>query len=715
MRKHMFGLFIACLIAVFLSFVTPVPLTQAANPAPRDCAITIHGRCLNEGYFTGDISQEPGDPTIFPLGNYFEYDDYYVWSLFGTQWSFPQVVGSTTSNPGYTNQFIELLRNYINADYTCTLNATVHGDPNTDADGISQGSACFNARRDAVGAANIVDTMMGLQGPSFGSGTYNSGAYQAAYGQGVLQARTFFPLFEAVIRQYDSLGLIDWNANSGTPPGHYNTTSMNYGTDIQTFRSVSGYPLKSIVVRNPSGDILIEINRGCANTINDTSEVPLLHDFEVTATPDVQLDNDESPTIATFTLSAEVDAGPVNQIDFARFYYIDPKVGANIPLSVQPIVASVESEKVDFPDTSPKSLPTRVASGVAVSSLSVGDKVCVLVVFAPKSGKASVDGTIMTTVIASDTIEKCKTVIAKPYFKLNNGDIAAGMGAAVGSSCPGWGTSGSGTLTSWNFGSIASNFGAGTNLAAYALGVIDGFASAQSAAGFPASGSSPPTGLSFASTAGTFGGSFGGGIACPSDYYATLPTPASPLTGAFAVPDTNNAYTVTSAAAQITGGNITTVATGGHRPVIYVDGDIRITGNITLTHGATIASLSSFYLIVRGGNIYIDPGVTQLDGVYIAQPNGAVGGKIYTCSAPGNNPPRTAPSDLNGVCRNQLIVNGAFIAKELKLYRSIGSQTPGPPAEIFNYTPATWLAAPTSIGDSELGGYDAITSLPPIL
>lgn len=312
--------------------------------------------------------------------------------------------------------------------------------------------------------------------------------------------------------------------------------------------------------------------------------------------------------------------------------------------------------------------------------------------------------------------------VTKPYFQAKDGDVATGING----SCTGWtGGAGTGTLTAWNQAlnlppNNDANKGAGTNLAAFALNHISGFASAQNRAS-----PSPPKGLSFSNTSGnpTFGGNFGGGITCPNNYYGDpttlLPAPSA-ISGSTSVPDTNQAY---YAATDLTITGVASPIGPGNKPVIYVNGDVYISGDITLSSGATIDQLSNFYLVVRG-NIYIAPGVGRLDGVYIAQPGGgaAGGGKIYTCAFPGGPNNWRAPDEgeLNGACKTrQLFVNGAFIAVELKLYRSFGSMSTAGPAELFTYTPGTWLAAPCSISgncsDGSTDGYDAITSLPPVL
>ncbi len=307
-------------------------------------------------------------------------------------------------------------------------------------------------------------------------------------------------------------------------------------------------------------------------------------------------------------------------------------------------------------------------------------------------------------------------VVTKPYFKANEGDVAAGANCADNTS-PWYLASPIGTLTAWNDGVAGvANKGAGTNLAAFALAAIDQFASAKGSGS-----SSPPLDLTFANqSAGPWGGSFDGGIVCPTDYYGSPPPPTTPINGSSPVPNTNNAY-LAGPGFQLSGGS---PLSPGNRPIIYVvNQNVRIKGNVSLGGVAsTVGSMTNFYLVVYGGNIYIDPGVSQLDGVYIAQPNGATGGKIYTCSDPASDGfPST--NQLNGgggpnSCKNTLTVNGAMIAKSLKLYRSNGDyQTPGSPAaEIFNYTPAVWLAVPDSLrGSKSSGRYDAITSLPPIL
>lgn len=319
-------------------------------------------------------------------------------------------------------------------------------------------------------------------------------------------------------------------------------------------------------------------------------------------------------------------------------------------------------------------------------------------------------------------------VASKPFFIVRGGDVAVGPSCPTTS--PWYSATPSGTLTSWNNGvSGAGNLGAGTNLAALALGVIDGFATGQ-----PTSGSSPVDELSFSNAAGnpTYGGGFLGGIPCPTDYYDTLKNATtSPIVGTIDVAAIvaaigNNPAWYSNGPLTITTVSPAPIALG-KRPIIYVNGDAYIdgtgTGKIKLAGGAaTIEDMPNFYLVVKG-NIYIAPGVSQLDGVYVAQPDSLGNrGKIYTCAfpdlLPGTWRPPNATNELNTTCKTTLTVKGTFVAKELKLYRSFGTLSANSPAEIFNASPATWLAAPCAIagcGTAGSKGVDAITSLPPIL
>lgn len=310
------------------------------------------------------------------------------------------------------------------------------------------------------------------------------------------------------------------------------------------------------------------------------------------------------------------------------------------------------------------------------------------------------------------------TVAARPFFVATNGDISSGFSTGSATCTSGW-LANNGRLVSWY--DTTTNHGAGTMLATIALRQIDGVRSAQQP-------SNPPVNqLSFANGngTGTYGGMYGGSISCPKNYYgqSTNGTVVLPANSTTTVPpvDTRTSGNVTFTGGTLTGGS-------GTRSALFVNGNVYITNNVVLNNGGvtTPSQLANFYLVVQG-NIYIDANVSRLDGVYIAQGNNTRG-RIYTCAS-GFQAPTAAmlngsgPGGSPAQCRTALTVNGAFIADRVNLYRSIGTVYDNIPAEIFNYTPITWLAPPKSIaplftgstGSPGTGGYDAITTLQPVL
>lgn len=313
------------------------------------------------------------------------------------------------------------------------------------------------------------------------------------------------------------------------------------------------------------------------------------------------------------------------------------------------------------------------------------------------------------------TTEVCVRIAAKPYLRVYGGDVSAGGGQTT---TPGSCTNNAAaSIIGWNRGAADGYAAAAVQYAAMALGRIYDVSTSLNNGG----GSAPaPSGLAFANTAPSgsiFGGSFGS-MACIANYYNTAG--AAPLT-------TSNLTSLSGVGRYAGTGPITL---GGsinpnQRTVVYVDGDVLINNNIAyVSSGWSTSSLPLFQLVVRG-DIYISQNVTQLDGIYIAQPNGATGGNIHTCANPAlpATPVPTTGGTVYSSCRNKLTINGAFIAKRVMFLRTSGSLKQATTvegsgsaniAEVFNFSPSLWIAQPPTPSGSG-SEYDAITSLPPVL
>ncbi len=281
-----------------------------------------------------------------------------------------------------------------------------------------------------------------------------------------------------------------------------------------------------------------------------------------------------------------------------------------------------------------------------------------------------------------------------PYFRVYGGDISAGGGFKDSCSF----NNKAGILA---FNNPVNGAGAGVELAAFAYSSIFGVSSAamRTTAGPP----NPIKGLTFSSTAGDpiYGGDFNS-AACASNYFDLL----SGVDPAIKV-DIGSTYA----------GN----PSFSGKQVYYHDGDVTITNNVIYsgTGGwASISAIPSHYLVVRG-NIYIKGNVTQLDGVYIAQPDSSGNrGVIYTCADDGGR--YSSPAILSN-CGSSLTVNGAFVAKTIKLLRIKGDlvnatvdepRTSNNLAEIFNYTPELFIAPSPFTSASP---FQSVTGLPPVL
>lgn len=353
----------------------------------------------------------------------------------------------------------------------------------------------------------------------------------------------------------------------------------------------------------------------------------------------------------------------------------------------------------------------------------VGTKVCLSMNIGPANGNWNL-------ITGFPSGQSCVDIVAKPYMKIVGGDVAAGQ-------CG----SGNSMIASWNKLSNPSNqsgdgnLGAGATYAAFAQGMINSFASGQNITREANYGYSPSN-LSFANvntspSTGNFGGGFAG-TPCPPAYYGTKPSNPADITawpgmGSAVGALGSKVYSVTSTASPTTIGGATISANTDIR--LYVDGDVILNGDIKANYtGAIDASqMPNFTLIVRG-NIYIQPGVKELYGTYVAEGGR---GNIYTCSN-GTNPinatnytlnPPAAPTNPYAQCGNQLTFTGSVVARRIALLRTFGSlyQDTGVAtgaarsAEVFKYNPLSWIFSVVGPTTSHDDTAESFTSQPPVL
>jgi len=314
----------------------------------------------------------------------------------------------------------------------------------------------------------------------------------------------------------------------------------------------------------------------------------------------------------------------------------------------------------------------------------------------------------------SKTCSDTFPVVYLPYMSVYGGDVTVGASPDYASGACSMDVDPNGGIYGWN--NHTTNFsGAGTQYAVQALAQIQDFASAQNAT------SAVPVGLSIA------------------NYYnpanASQLNPGQGLFGGHAGATTNDCDFTNDLTTAPTTINTTIGATTvgvGTQNVRYVkNADVYISGNIVYagSGGAwtNVGQIPFFKLVVIGGNIYIGSNVTQLDGLFVAEPTVSSGGvvsangNIYTCASGFGAQANPTLPGYYAQCNKQLVVNGAFVADQVHFLRTYGSvgqakinDTPSTThaGEVINYTPELWLPRSSSVPS---GNYNAITGLPPVL
>ncbi|MDZ7744373.1 MAG: hypothetical protein U5K77_01285 [Candidatus Saccharibacteria bacterium] len=402
--------------------------------------------------------------------------------------------------------------------------------------------------------------------------------------------------------------------------------------------------------------------------------------------------NPQNPGVGqSFSLRARFSNGSSGEVSNATH---------PMTITIPPGITPTGSANVNY---SPSPLTSSSSGGGVAESVRSG-------LVATTTGRYTVNWSVSgsnASISCSGEVE----IADSPYFRVYGGDVFVGSGFRdQTNTCT---PNPDAAILARNRGS-ATYGGSATQIAAYALRPIEGFATAS------LRGSPPtrPIGLTFANQPATgYGGNWSSDNVrhCIPDYFAQHTNLAAYQTGA-----TDGAYH--SVGNTTLGGR--TLNTGD-KLSIYVSGDVHITGNITYNQTGSPSAINDipYFQLVAQGNIYIHPSVTQIDGVLIAQPDpdNANTGTLYTCSngfTPANR------SLVSGSCNdNSLAIYGAVVARQLKFLRSTGSlhtaasnepHTSANIAERIIFTPEVWLSNP-AITQPPREPYEAFTTLPPVL
>ncbi|HJP96756.1 MAG TPA: hypothetical protein VJ843_05315 [Candidatus Saccharimonadales bacterium] len=566
-------------------------------------------------------------------------------------------------------------------------------------------SLLYGGGNDAMGAAFLIDTMLGKSGTSFGT-----------IGSGVSYAKNNFDTWQDRVEYYDSQGWVQWNQLvTYNAPFQNSARSLWIKNDDIFYKKQSSETQRTIVFSNPDGT-KYRIKKNCGNLVGSSEKLISVPSFNLSPSVDVKINGAATDGIAqvgdtvTFTYAVSNSSGQASGTTTCTIYGASYTGYHDQPASPE----TVNNNGYVPPGTGcPRTFGANSNTTLATETFTAStfnQTICRSLFVDPYKATGGSKGD-----------EACIVVAAKPYVRVFGGDVSVGNGISTGTSttCT---QKDSASINAWNNG--GTNFtGAGTQFAALALGTINEFATGETTGGGGSvNNATVPSGLAFSNTDtdDAYGGNFAN-LPCIPDYYsqaANTTAKTSPL-GISSL--TTGSYKVTGNM-TIPGG--TNVINPGNRITVYVDGDVYIAGDIKYSGNWTYDKTPLFELVVKG-NIYIAPGVHQLDGAYIAQQKNGTKGAIYTCGSA--YAPYAIDDTMYNNCNSQLVVNGLFSAYQVYLMRTSGTVsqsttgetgTISKAAEVFNYNPALWIAQPaagTTTTNSDALKYDAITSLPPIL
>ena len=292
------------------------------------------------------------------------------------------------------------------------------------------------------------------------------------------------------------------------------------------------------------------------------------------------------------------------------------------------------------------------------SDMRVGDMVCWRFAVTEERGNINVPGNRSAATGTESAVRCSLPVVNWPYLEVFGNDVVSGGSFTGGCS------TGSAINTRFRSGEAR---GSSSQYAVFALGSILGFTSAslRNDAATPATG---PAGLTFANTSGSgFGGNYAAndGISCMPNFFGSRPSNTTTINNFIPEFNSSNADPNRIEYFEVNGDHTHNAAgsgiRNGVRKVFYINGTLNINADIVYQQDTWNDRDQVPFVIFIARDINIAPGVSRLDGVYVAQPNGGGTGTINTCTLSYNE------------CRNPLLVNGALYAERVNFYRTRGS------------------------------------------
>lgn len=619
---------------------------------------------------------------------YFTNDDNIDWNFAGAVFEWPAY-----QDVNDVNAFVEKTRKYL-----YNMHPVESGRP---------------LDNQAGAAAYVIDTMLGKKGPEFGG----------SWSTGVQYAKNNFAEWESRVRYYDSKGWVNYNdiATICPPYDHYN---QNYRiSDVFGYRVGSGDCMTDPVITfNAPDGSYYRLLKHCGNPNGALN--PLVPPPPPPPPPRATAECGAMPLPGVLPLNSGYTLRPTAK---ATNYAIGPSGNPRFSLWVKDPTGATNTYPLtytaaggtmtasynfvgtiggiyhfqwylQFPDNPSLNLTCRAGAATPITTPSSD----------PSDPTHPNNPNNPTRPVGTGTTDQIK-VGYQPFFSVVGGDISAGV--------PGSGPNAD--IRSWNANG-GSYTGAGSQIGALATGDIQNFITAIAMAGAASDGKFAA--LAFSNIGGvTTGGAntktYGGG------FQATPNKQVPNVSGAVARPESSidvgslasgvylfdRDLTITGTVGA--GKSVTVVVTTGHHVIVG--------GNLLYSYG-NFAEVPRLNVVVQGGNVYVDSGVSEIHGVFNVSNTPTPGTGMFVSCANG-----TTPVDLNTAtgyarCNTPLTIFGSVTAQSLLLNRTTGHWATGGSgsAETFVYSPEIWLApraGGSGTGSGTTGNYESYISLPPVL
>jgi len=557
-----------------------------------------------------------------------------------------------------------------------------------------------------TGAAFIIKTMLGKNGPGGGKGV--SGAELAKW--------------ETLVRTYNSNGLVSWSTSVYYPKNTINSRYNKSRQDNNFYLTNRSETQSTIIFRDTNGSVLFKIKKNCGNPIGalrglkdiivNWSYQARMSPASSSPAPSEKVIPGQAIGVAGNVVSAAAGSG------IAYNLQISPSrnaawVDTTSPLASGGFWTGTGSKTARWNNMpalgGSQSGPVRTALYALNSNAEDGELVCFISRVSPSSGQSSPSLTT-TSGSSHSSSEMCYTIEASakyPFLEVHGADVWAGGIFADQANWTSLSACSSGTAVGPKHivATAPTNYGSIGEIGVLATGDIRNFGS---------TGDVGSDILSFSNEGATPGSYFDDGR-CLTNFYRLFES--EPQTKFFngtniaAIYNTDGQRKTNIAGGQslaLSGGPISR----GVQQIILVRGDVTISGNIRYANYSTRSREDiPLFVLVALGDINILDNVTRLDGLYVAIPrnlNNPKNGVIRTCS---NAPAGITDTD----CTKKLTINGVFIAQDVEFNRTSGDIDNGGPAEIFEFSPEMYLAE-TDFTSRFFGNYsvDQFKDLPPV-